>query len=116
MTEPSLFGQRLKALREVRGWTQAELGEKAKTPPAMISHFETGVRSSASADTLVKLANALRVSIDYLLGRTDDPTPIGGRVEALLRRLNTASGTTIQAVEDVADAFLRRDELERKKE
>lgn len=112
---PSIFGERLKAVREHRGWTQAELAAKAKTPAAMISHFETGVRSSASADTLVKLANALQISIDYLLGRTDDPTPVGGRVEALLRRLNTASGTTFQAVEAVAETFLRQEE-ERKKE
>lgn len=37
---------------------------------APISHFETGTRRP-SFDNLVRLVNALDVSADYLLGRTD---------------------------------------------
>ena len=68
-----IFRQRLKTAREqLRGWNQSELASKAGLPPSSIAHFETGTRKP-SFDTLRKLANALEVTTDYLLGRVDDP-------------------------------------------
>src|SRR5215218_6313148 len=68
-----IFQQRLRAAREeLRKWSQSELGAKAGLPPTSIAHFETGSRKP-SFDTLRKLANALDVTTDYLLGRVDDP-------------------------------------------
>jgi transcriptional regulator with XRE-family HTH domain len=110
MPRPSLFGQRLRAIRETRVLSQTELGEQAGVPALMISHFETGTRPSASAATLVKLANALEISIDYLIGRSDDPTPVSGRVGALLRSLGAnASQQTIDAVIIMAEAMARKE-------
>ena len=89
--------------------SQAELGDKAGIPAIMISHFETGARPSASASTLVKLADALELPIDYLLARTDDPAATG-RVGALLRSLGeTASQETMDAVLTIAEAMLQKD-------
>jgi len=76
---------RLRALRDERGLTQQELGEKAGMSPVMISHFETGRRTSPSIENLVKLADALDVSVDYLLGRSDDQSPSGSPLEAAFR-------------------------------
>src|SRR6266478_3407714 len=72
--EPSeIFKERLKTAREtLRKWSQSQLGEKAKLPPSSIAHFETGTRKP-SFDTLRRLANALEVSTDYLLGRVELP-------------------------------------------
>lgn len=76
MTEqqPSeIFKERLRTAREqLREWSQSELGEKAGLPSSSIAHFETGARKP-SFDTLRKLANALEVTTDYLLGRVDAP-------------------------------------------
>lgn len=72
---PSEFGRRLAAVRKLRDITQEQLAERSGVPAAVISHFETGVRASASADNLVKLADALRVSVDYLLARTNEIAP-----------------------------------------
>ncbi len=47
--------------------TQAKLAEKAGLTPAAISQFESGLRKP-SFDALHKLAIALEVNIDYLLG------------------------------------------------
>ncbi len=44
----------------------------------MISHVEAN-RSSLLYDGLVKAARVLGVSIDYLAGLTDDPTPAADR-------------------------------------
>jgi transcriptional regulator with XRE-family HTH domain len=83
----------------------------------MISHFETGVRANASADNLVKLANALEVSIDYLLGRTDDLTPRAGGVEAaLLRSLGDAPRDVIDSVVRIAQTLMQQNrDKERKR-
>ena len=109
MPFPTPFGRRLKSVRETRGMSQAELGDKAGIPAIMISHFETGARPSASASTLVKLADALELPIDYLLARTDDPAATG-RVGALLRSLGeTASQETMDAVLTIAEAMLQKD-------
>lgn len=109
MPAPTPFGRRLKSVRETRGLSQAELGDQAGVPALMISHFETGARPSASAATLVKLANALDTSIDYLLARTDDPVATG-RVGALLRSLGqTASKETMETVLTIAEAMAQKD-------
>ncbi len=50
------FGRRLQSLREMRGLTQLQVGERAKMASASISHFETGQRIP-SLESLVKLAN-----------------------------------------------------------
>jgi len=67
-----IFKDRLKAARELRQMKQSELAERAKLPPSSIAHFEAGSRKP-SFDTLRRLANALEVTTDYLLGRVDEP-------------------------------------------
>ena len=72
-TPPATFKDRLRALREVtRKMSQAELGRAAGLPPSSIAHFEAGSRKP-SFDSLRKLANALNVTTDYLVGRVDVP-------------------------------------------
>ena len=109
MVHKPTFGKRLREARDLRQLSQSELADQARMPVAMISHFETGVRGSASADNLVKLANALEVSIDYLLGRTDDPVPRDGPVQAsLLRTLGNKSLDEIHAVTRIAEAMTNK--------
>lgn len=105
MPTPTPFGRRLAETRTTRGLTQQELADKAKVSAAVISHFETGVRASASADNLVKLADALNVTIDYLLARTSDPAPPSGRFERMMGGL---SDSDIGAVETFTEALARR--------
>ncbi|GJM04877.1 MAG: HTH-type transcriptional regulator Xre [marine bacterium B5-7] len=70
------FQQRLVSARKLRGYNQEALAKKASLQPAAISHFETGARKP-SFDNLRKLALALEVTTDYLLGKTDDPEDVG---------------------------------------
>ena len=75
MTEkPSdIFKDRLRTARDdLRGMSQAELAKATGLPPSSIAHFEGGARKP-SFDNLRKLATALNVTTDYLLGRVDDP-------------------------------------------
>ena len=75
MTEglSDVFKDRLRAARDgLRGMSQAELAKATGLPPSSIAHFEGGTRKP-SFDNLRKLATALNVTTDYLLGRVDDP-------------------------------------------
>jgi transcriptional regulator with XRE-family HTH domain len=67
-----LFPDRLRAARKLRALEQAELAAKAGLPPTSISHFESGARKP-SFDNLRRLAQALDVTTDYLMGRADEP-------------------------------------------
>lgn len=72
MGEDEIFKKRLTSARKLRELSQEELAKKSGLKPAAISHFETGARKP-SFDNLRKLTDALNVTADYLLGRTDDP-------------------------------------------
>ena len=66
-----LWGGRLAAARAARGWTQTELAYHAGINAAEVSRYETGSRQPL-ASVLARLARALEVPSDYLLGLTDE--------------------------------------------
>jgi transcriptional regulator with XRE-family HTH domain len=68
--DAALTAQRIKQVREDRGWSQKELGDLAGFSAANISHFERGRRDPGSR-SLFALAAALLVSPAYLLGYHD---------------------------------------------
>lgn len=72
MTKSSIFTQRVVAARTMRDLNQEELSKRSGLTPAAVSHFETGARKP-SFDNLRKLAEALEVTSDYLMGRSEDP-------------------------------------------
>ena len=61
------FGNRLRRLRKDRNLTQQQLAELIGVKNSVISFYEVGERTP-SPDVLRKLALALHVSTDYLLG------------------------------------------------
>lgn len=62
-----MTADRIKALRESRGWTQAELARKMNMTRNGINSWEHGF-SMPSPPSLVELARLFSVSTDYLLG------------------------------------------------
>lgn len=66
-----MFGERLAALRNEKGLSQYELAEKLAFSRGQIGNYEQGTREPDFAN-LIKIADFFQVSIDYLLGRSDD--------------------------------------------
>ena len=62
--------ERIRNRRMELSITQTQLARSAKLTPAAISQFESGARKP-SFDALSKLATALKISTDYLLGRKE---------------------------------------------
>lgn len=63
---------RIKALREDRDLTQAEVAKVMKTTQQQYSKIENG-KADISAEKLVLLAKFYQVSVDYILGLTKEP-------------------------------------------
>jgi len=75
--EPLLRGDRIKAARVARGWTQKDLSEKSGLHVPLLSELERGSGRDIRISTLAALARALEVSADYLLGLSNDAKPRG---------------------------------------
>lgn len=61
----------LKDIREEKNLQQKDIAARLNRTPACISSWETG-KTEPSIEDLVKLADLLEVSLDYLLCRTDE--------------------------------------------
>ncbi len=66
---------RIRDLREDRDLKQRELAEYLNCSQQVYSNYELGQRDIPS-DTLIRLSRFYGVSVDYILGLTDDPRPI----------------------------------------
>lgn len=66
--------ERVRNLREDKDWTQQQIAEMLFINRRTYSSYETGVRTM-SPEILIKLSRIHNVSVDYLLGLTDNKTP-----------------------------------------
>ncbi len=78
MNKP-LYAVRLAELRNGKGFTQQQVSDMTGLSRARLNNYEQGVREP-DLDTVTKLADFFGVTVDYLLGRTDEP----GHVPATL--------------------------------
>lgn len=67
---------RLKLLREERGMKQSTLGDLLNVKDSAISKYESE-KIPLTGDTLIKLSEIFEVSIDYILGISDERFPSG---------------------------------------
>ena len=96
-----LFPERLRFARTTRQLSQDGLAKRADLQASAISHFETGSRKP-SFDNLRRLADALDVTTDYLLGRVNDMQAVGD-VDRVHRHLEQMSTTD----REIAEGFLK---------
>ena len=85
-----MIPERIKDLRQARGWTQAELARRMGITRNGINSWEQGL-SMPSPGSLVELSRIFLVSTDYLLGverlETINVTGLDERDVALLAEL-----------------------------
>ncbi|WP_458407190.1 helix-turn-helix domain-containing protein [Anaerotignum sp.] len=68
----SRFPERLKELRKSRNISQQKLGAYLNYGYTAIANYESG-RNEPSFDTLMKIAVFFDVTVDYLIGLSDEP-------------------------------------------
>jgi transcriptional regulator, cro/CI family len=66
----SIFSERLKELRKKRGYTQSELAKYMNMRQGSYTKWETGM-TEPRIESLIKLADILDTTTDFLLGKTN---------------------------------------------
>jgi transcriptional regulator with XRE-family HTH domain len=67
-----IFGRRVTLIREERGLTQQELASKAGTSYQTIWRIENGKHAEPGIYIARRIARALGVTLDYLVGMHED--------------------------------------------
>ena len=84
------IGNRIKRLRQERGWSQAQLGQRLGVHQKQVSGYERGVHVP-SAEMLAKISEVFDVSLDYLI--------IGGQTGS--RRLEVGDRELLRQMEQI---------------
>lgn len=70
----SVFGERLRQLRELRGLGQKEVGAWIGVSDSSIGKYESSARTP-NPDAIMTLAEKFGVTSDYLMGISNSPNP-----------------------------------------
>ena len=103
------FGKILKNILDERGISQKWLADAADTKEATISRYVTGVNKSSRLDILAKIAVALNVSTDYLLGISDVQTPhidVSAEERILLSAFSKASSRDVSVIWQLLEPYM----------
>jgi transcriptional regulator with XRE-family HTH domain len=104
------LGDRIKFIRTKKNISQQELADILNVNRSAISLYETN-RKSPSRENTYKIATALGVSIDYLLGLQTDPSfqtdNIHSETAQLMKRLDNMPSETKQTIINLIDDLLK---------
>lgn len=107
------LGERIRQLRKEAGWSQAELGDKIGTDSQRVSRYETG-KITPSLDAIIRIAEALNISIDHLLIDDIPRRPLHAAEHNLGDRLTALaelSGDDLASLLHVLDALVAKNRL-----
>ena len=102
-----MFSTRLKELRSEKKITQEQLASIIGVERSSIGKYEGKTAVIPSADVLKKLADFFNVSVDYLLGRVEEPNIVPAYFDRSITKIPVFSavpaGTPIEAISDIVD-------------
>ena len=78
------FSERLKDLRKQAGLTQVDVAERLGISQPAYASWERGAKKPTQ-ENLVKIAQVLNVSVDYLVGNSEDKSDELDNIELLFR-------------------------------
>ena len=102
---PENFAERLKEIRKSKNLKQSDLARKTGLKVAAISFFETAKRRP-SLGNLIKLADALSVSVDFILGR--EVARASKAADELLRDFEQLSVKNQEMIQEMVKLVLKK--------
>ena len=112
MDYAQILRDNLRDIMKQKGITQAWLAERTEITEATISRYLSGVHSP-KIELVAKMAGAMRVSVDYLLGLSSSTIPNeppSPEVRSLIAAYNRADAHTKKMVWMQLDLFLTDEE------
>lgn len=94
---------RIKELRQKRNITQIRLSTEIEVSQETISAYENG-KAEPRLDNLIKIADFLNTSTDYLLGRIDDDSPL----------IDLANQVVDKQLNELINNYIKLNNLQRK--
>lgn len=96
------IGQRIRAARNKLEWQQSEVAYRADLTTSHMSHIETG-KTKLALPTIVKIANALSVSVDELLcDSLEQAKPVFDK--SIAEELEDCDAAELQAILEIIHA------------
>jgi transcriptional regulator with XRE-family HTH domain len=108
------FPAKLKSARQLKGFSQGQLARKVGSDSQRISKYERGVMVPTTA-ILVKLANALDISLDYLLLDAENKAVSQIQDAVLLNQfiqIESLAEKDKSLVKGLLDAFIKKSKFE----
>lgn len=107
-------GETIRKIREKRGMTQDQLAEQAQISKSFLSEVEND-RRNVSSGNLLRIANALGTSMDYLMGERKEavqrtPVVIPPELSQAAEELGLSYRTTLEILEAHNSVVARRSE------
>jgi transcriptional regulator with XRE-family HTH domain len=108
-------GDRIREIREARKLTQEQLAEKAAMSKGFLSEIENGKRN-VSSEYLLRIANSLCASVDYLLRGTTEISGNGTKESIVIppelseaaEKLNLSYAQTVELLEAHRSVIAKR--------
>ncbi|UZW12880.1 helix-turn-helix transcriptional regulator [Clostridium pasteurianum] len=95
-------GERIRIEREFLNLTRDEFSESISISNIFLSQIERGERQM-SINTLIKIANKLNLSIDYIIYGNDS---IKVDKDTIINKINEASKRELKVIDEVLNAIL----------
>ena len=99
------IGSVISQLRDKNGFSQSDLADKSQVSRVMIGKYERG-EAIPSIDAAKKIADALGVSLDYLVGETSQ-TSFDKRTLERIQDLELLEESKKQTLYDLIDTYIR---------
>lgn len=102
MENMELLADRIRSARKSKNWTQAYLAQKAKLSVATISAYENsdaGKKANPSLENIIKIAQVLEVSIDWLCGLTNHDAAFNQNTEISNEQILFATAVLVDNAE-----------------
>jgi transcriptional regulator with XRE-family HTH domain len=80
VAQPSLIGRRIKAYRQRAKMTQQQLADATGIPRSHISVVEAGIRQGVSVENLIRIADAMGLSVDQLVRPSPNDDPVAANI------------------------------------
>jgi transcriptional regulator with XRE-family HTH domain len=102
-----MLSQRIKEERLRIGLSQEELGKKLSVSQQAVNKWENS-KSNPDSEMIRKMADLFDCTIDYLVGRTDDPTPLALAAHRSDDPLSELPPEARKSLEEFQDYILRK--------
>ncbi len=103
------IGQRIAKVRKKKKMTQEKLAEKIDSSSAYVSNIERAAKQP-SLSMLIKIANALEVSLDYLVldNYSKDRIKVDVEIQQIIFKLNKLCSSNKSIYFDISNSILDR--------